>query len=417
MKNHALFLSLVLVAACHVNIHAAPITSDWPTWRGPTGDGIAPQDADVPLQWSQSQNIVWSADVPGKGHASPIVVGDQVLIATCDDSSGSQSLISYGRDDGKPRWVTRLHKGRLVKINRKNSHASLTPACDGKRIYTLFTINATLHVSAVDLSGKIVWQKALGPYKSEHGHGASPLIHESNLIISGEDHTGGYLTAIDRSNGRQVWKIARRRADTHANYATPTVGKIAGRNQLILHGYDRITSYDPATGKMLWFCKGPTEVCANTPVFDEQFVYASGGYPGKLLLCIRADGKGDVSRTHVKWTDRSGVAYVPSSILHNGHLYVVNDQGMATCYAVGTGKIMWQQRLRDKFSASPILVGDRLYMAAESGTTYVLQARPTFMMLATNKLSNGQMATPAVSGNLLLIRTGKRLYCVGDASK
>jgi len=298
MKTPGAWILLLFLLAAGLPLYAETAT-DWPAWRGPTGDGIAPKNVVAPLRWTASKNILWSVDVPGRGHASPVVVGDNVLIATCNERAGTQSLLCYGRADGKPRWAAKLHSGKLVKINRKNSHASLTPVSDGRLVYTLFAINAALHVSAVNLKGKIVWQKNLGPYKSEHGHGGSPLLYGANLIISGEDHTGGYLAAIKKTDGKQVWKVVRRKADIHANYATPTIGRIAGRDQLILHGYDRISSYDPASGKLLWYCKGPTEVCANTPVFDDKYVYASGGYPGKLLLCIKADGSGDVTGTHV----------------------------------------------------------------------------------------------------------------------
>ncbi|MBI1373259.1 MAG: PQQ-binding-like beta-propeller repeat protein [Phycisphaera sp.] len=387
--------------------------NDWPWWRGPSKDGIAPASATPVTEWSETSNIVWKTDVPGRGHASPIVVGDRVIIATCDEAAGTESLLCYDRNDGKQAWATQLHQGELPAKNRKNSHASLTPACDGQQVYTIFVIDDALWVDAVTLDGAVVWKKRIDDYKSEHGHGASPILYKSTVIISGEDLTGGYLAALDRATGDVIWKTPRTRSDVHANYATPNVGRVAGRDQLVIHGYDRVTSYDPATGKELWHADGPTEVCANTPLFSDTHVYVSGGFPRKKLMAIRADGSGDVTKTHVEWTDGAGVAYVPSSLLHNDRLYVVNDGGIVSCYNATTGKDIWRQRLGRSFTASLELVGDRLYISGESGTTYVFKAADTFEMIAENQLPGGQLATPAFSGDAIFLRTDTSLYRIG----
>jgi outer membrane protein assembly factor BamB len=389
--------------------------NDWPFWRGPTGNGIAPATAKVPLEWGPSKNVRWKADVPGRGHASPIVVGNRVLIATCDESTGVQSLLCYGRDDGRLLWSTKLHEGKLVKINDKNSHASLTPAYDGRRVYTLFAIDESLRASALDLDGKIVWQTTVSAYDSEHGPGGSPLLYRSALIVSAEDMSGGCIAALDRATGKPIWKAPRRRLGKSANYSTPVVGTIAGRPQLIVHGFDFVTAYNPDTGAVLWVCDGPTEVCGNTPLFDDRRVYASGGYPGKWLLAVRADGRGDVTRTHVAWSDRKAVSYVPSGILRDGRLYIVNDDGIATCYDTADGRVVWRERLEGNFTSSFILVGDRLYVSNETGTTFVLAVGDTFRKLAQNSLPGGQLASPAVSGDRLFIRTDRELYCLSES--
>jgi len=383
---------------------------DWPWWRGQSINGIAPPHATAVTEWSETTNIAWKAEVPGRGHASPIVVGDRVIVATCDESLGTQWLVCYDRNDGSQRWATKVHEGKLPVINRKNSHASLTPACDGTRIYAQFIIDDGLWIDAVDLDGKIVWQKRVSDYKSEHGHGASPLIYKDMLIVNGEDMTGGWIAGLRRANGDVVWSAPRTKADIHANYATPVVGSVAGRDQLVLHGYEKITSYDPATGAILWHVDGPTEVCGNTPLLGKDHVYASGGYPRKKLLAIRADGTGDVTKSHVEWTDGKGVAYVPSSVLHNDRLYVVNDAGIASCYNATTGQNLWRERLGGNFTASLVLIGDKLYIPNESGTTFVFKAADAFEMVAENQLPEGTLATPAVSHDSIILRTGKTLY-------
>lgn len=387
--------------------------SDWPCWRGPTRDGIAPASAKPPLQWGASKNALWSVEVPGRGHASPVIVGDEVFIATCDEATGVQSLLCYGRGDGARKWQTELHRGMRVPINKKNSHASLTPAWDGRHLLTLFALDEALHLSAVDRTGKIAWQTNLGAYRSEHGPGASPLVHGARVIVSGEDLTGGYLAAVARADGKIAWKTPRTRGERHGNYANPNLGTVAGRTQLVQPGFDRVTAYDPATGRELWHCDGPTEVCANMPLFDDTSVYISGGYPGKRLMCIRADGTGDVTKSHLRWDDSKAVSYVPSSILHKGRLYVVSDDGIATCYDAANGRVVWRERLEGAFTASIVLADGRLHYTNETGTTTVLAAGDTFKKLAENKLPGATLATPSPSGDRLFIRTDAKLYSIG----
>lgn len=386
--------------------------ADWPCWRGPTRDGIAPTSAKPPVEWGASKNVLWSAEVPGRGHASPVVVGDEIFVATCDEARGVQSLVCYGRADGARKWQTELHRGARVPINRKNSHASLTPAWDGKHLLVLFAIDEALHLSAVDRAGKIAWQTNLGAYRSEHGPGASPLVHGDHVIVSGEDLTGGYLAAVSRADGKVAWKTPRARGQKHGNYANPNFAVVAGRAQLVQPGFDRVVSYDPATGQELWRCDGPTEVCANMPLFDDTSVYISGGYPGKRLMAIRADGKGDVTKSHLRWDDSKAVSYVPSSILFKGRLYVVSDDGIATCYDAADGRVLWRERLEGSYTASIVLADGRLYYTNEGGVTTVLAAGDTFKKLSENTLPGGTLATPSPSGDRLLIRTDAKLYCV-----
>lgn len=302
-------------------------------------------------------------------------------------------------------------------MNPKNSQASATPACDGTCVYSAFVHKGGLYVTATDLDGKRLWQSKAGDFTSEHGYGASPALHGSLVIVNGDNLKGCFLAGLDRATGKVVWKTERPTTGKHGSYGTPIVAELAGRPQLLLTGMGQVAAYDPATGKRLWTCTGPAEVTGCTPAFSDALVFATGGFPEKQLLAIRADGKGDVSASHVVWQTGKGVAYVPSPLYAAGRLYVVADNGIATCFDAASGQQLWQDRLQGAFTSSPILAGDRLYVTSEAGKTFVLRAGSKFEVLATNDLAESVLATPALAAGQIFLRTGNHLYCIGTKAK
>jgi hypothetical protein len=395
---------------------AKPSPGDWPWWRGPGGDGVS-QDRAAVTEWGKAKNIVWKTAVPGRGHSSPVVWGDRVFLTTADDESQSQSVLAFDRGTGKPLWTTMAHKGGLMKKHGKNSHASATSACDGERVYSVFIHSGALHVTATNLDGKILWQSSAGAFRSEHGYGSSPVLHKSLVIVCGDNLSGCFIAALDRATGKIVWKTPRNTTGRHGSYATPIVAKVAGRTQLLLHGMETVSSYDPDTGKLLWSCDGPTEVTACTVAFNDKLIFASGGYPDKEILAIRPDGAGDVTKSHVVWRSSKGVTYVPSPLYHDGHLYIVNDSGVASCFDAGTGEQLWQQRLEGAFSASPVLAGGNIYVTNEAGKTFVFKAGRKFELVAQNDLGDGGFATLAIAGGQILLRTDHSLFCIGQNNR
>jgi outer membrane protein assembly factor BamB len=387
--------------------------NDWPWWRGPTLDGKS-RDWQAPTKWTTTQNVLWRAPVPGRGHSSPVLWGERIFLTTADEQGQTQSVLAFDRKSGKALWSTVAHKGGLPRKHGKNTHASATLACDGERVYAAFINHDALHLSALDLDGKIAWQKEAGGFQSEHGYGSSPLLHGSLVIVLGDSRKDNFVAGLDRATGKVVWKTARTTTGKHGGYATPVVATLAGKSQLILTGYHQVTSYDPDTGKLIWSCDGPSEVTACTAACGDGIVFATGGFPEKELLAIRADGRGDVTRTHLLWKTNKGVTYVPSPLYHEGRLYVINDGGVATCFEGKTGKEHWQDRLPGAFSSSPVLVGDLLYATSEAGKTFVLKAGPKFELVATNDLADGGFATPAVCGGRIFLRTNQYLYCIGN---
>lgn len=395
---------------------------DWPWWRGPASDGISTspppllkwQVRDTENQTGADEGIVWQTEIPGRGHASPIVWGDQIFLATADETDETQSLLALDRATGKKLWQTELHRGGFMKRSHKqNSHASATPACDGERVITVFIHDRGLWVTATTLDGKILWQTRAGDYDAIYGFGSSPAIHGSLVIVLADnDQTGAFLAAIHRKTGEIVWRVKRPHIDT---YATPIVAHIAGRDQLVMGGSE-LTSYDPNTGAILWKCAGPTaETTANTAVFSKDHVFCSGGYPKPYaLIAVAADGAGEVTKTHVKWRTAAKMPYVPSPLYRNGRLFIVEDYGIASCLDAERGKPLWTKRLGGDTTSSPVLCGDRVYVANEDGQVFVFAAKDKFELLATSQMHDGVMATPTIVGKRIYLRTLHKLYCIGD---
>lgn len=391
---------------------AEPAAGDWPWWRGAGRNGVS-LDTNVPITWSSTENIVWRAHVPGRGHGSPCVWGEQIFLATADESNQVQLVLCYDRTSGERLWRTPVHRAGFERKHRKNSYASSTPACDGERVYVPFLNRRAIYVTATDLEGNIVWQTEAGPFKSQHGYGASPVLYKSFVIVSGENYGQGFLAALHRETGEIMWRIKRPNV---ATFSSPIVAQVAGRAQLLLCGAEAVSSYNPDTGQRLWYCEGTTEVTAGTMTFGKDVVYASGGYPDKELLCIRADGSGHVTETHIVWRTNRGVAYVPSPLVHEGYLYVVNDGGIASCFEAESGRVVWRQRLRGNFSASPTFAAGYLFVPNETGTTFVFKAGPQFELVAENSLGDGGFASPAISREQILVRTNHYLYLIGSSS-
>ncbi|MGD0899291.1 MAG: PQQ-binding-like beta-propeller repeat protein [Thermoguttaceae bacterium] len=401
--------------------------ADWPWWRGPTLDGKAAGPA-PPTRWSQTENVVWAVEVPGRGHASPCIWGRRIFISTAVGEEGElkqertmpifhpspdrgvQSLLCYDRTSGKLLWKTDVHHGDFPRRHDRNSHATSTPACDGQRVIVVYPHNDAVWVTALDLEGKILWQKEAGRLEGRYGYGASPLCYRSLVIVSA-DHLGqSYIKAFDRATGRLVWEKPRK---TGYSFSSPVVARMAGRDQLLLSGNNLVTSYEPSGGEVLWTCPGPANTTASTMAWLDDLALATGGDPQTGITCIRGDGRGDVGQSHVAWQN-SIKDYVPSPLVVEDRLLVVKDTGVAMCFAARTGQKLWEERLRGGgFSASPVLAGGLVWVPNEAGRMFVFKAGRQFEPVAENDLADGGFASPAICGGQLFLRTLHHLYCIG----
>jgi outer membrane protein assembly factor BamB len=391
--------------------------TDWPAWRGPTRDGIAAPGQDPPVHWSESENILWKAPLPGRGHSSPTVVGDRIYLATSDRGKQNQSILCLDRRTGKLVWETQVHGGQPDPGKHSNSSAaSSTVACDGRRLFINFLNSGAVHTTALDLDGKILWQRRICEFITHQGFASSPVLHELLVIVSADHRGGGAVVALDRETGKLAWSHSRPKLP---NYTTPAVLQTGGRKQVVLAGCNLISSFNPATGEKLWELNGSTEECVATAVTDGARVFVSGGWPRNHTVAVLADGSGRIA-----WQNNVRV-YVPSMIQKDGYLYAVTDAGMATCWKSDTGEEQWKERLGGDFFASPAMVGELIYASNVSGKTFVFQAAPkAFKLLAQNQLGDEAYASPTICGGRVYLRVAKRgenrqesLYCIGEAPK
>ncbi len=400
-------------SASRTQVGSTPEKSgDWPWWRGPNRNGVA-DNQPIVLEWSETKNVVWKAPVPGRGHSSPIVVGANVLLTTADEQRNLQTVLCYDRATGKERWRKDVHAGGPEgRLHKKNTRATPTLACDGERVYAVFHNGSDIWTTALDLSGNQVWQKKVGGFVSHWGYSASPVIHRSTLIVATDHKGGGGLHALDLCSGKLLWETTRPSAPT---YASPVVLQVGGKDQLFISGAEQVASYDPATGKQLWSVKGTSVECVSTVIAEGDRVFATGGFPAKETLCIRAAGAPEVV-----WRVKAG-DFVPSQLVHRGHLYSVLDNGVVLCLSAATGEQLWKDRLSSSaFSASPILVGEHILVPGETGKTHVFRADPKRLeMVAENQLGKQAFASPVACGGRLYLRAvganrQEWLYCIGQ---
>lgn len=386
--------------------------TDWPWWRGNSRIGLA-GDQQIPTEWGPTTNILWKTAVPGRGHASPTVVGDRIFLATADEDQQTQSVLAYDRATGNPLWTKEVHSGKLPdKGHQKSTHASATLASDGERVFAVFLNGEHLHATALDFEGEIVWQEILGSFHPKFGYAASPAIYKSLVIFAADNEGGGYLTALNRATGELVWRIKR---PTAASFSTPVVAEIDGKDLLVIAGCKQVAAYDPATGIQLWSVDGTAGTAVGSVIWEGNKVIASGGYPERDTVCVNA------STGEAVWHVRDHV-YVPSLLIHEGYVYAVNDKGIGFCWSLADGQEQWKQRIGGNFSSSPVLVGENILITDEGGTTVVFAANPdSFKLVSKNKLGDETFASPVVVGDRLYIRTAHRdggrqevLYCIGE---
>ncbi len=266
-----------------------------------------------------------------------------------------------------------------------------------------------LYATAVDLQGNIVWQERLHDYPSKHGYGSSPVLYKSLVIVAGEPRGPGYLVALERTSGKVVWRKRRFQSDS---YGTPVIAQIGGRDQLLLSGQGEIISYDPASGRPWWNCSGISSITANTMVWHDDLVLGSTGYPDNVLMCVRADGSGDVTASHIVW-QKNYRMYVPSAVVVDNLFLIVRDDGVALALQPESGKKVWEKRLGGNFSASPTAAGQQVFVPNEEGRLYVLTAQAPFRVVATHDLEEAVFASPVICNRQLFLRGEKSLYCFG----
>ena len=385
---------------------------DWPQFRGPGGQGHS-SERGLPLEWSESKNVAWKVAVPGRGWSSPVVAGERVWLttATAEGRDTSLRLVAFDVGKGTPALDVEIFRLRgAALLNAKNSHASPTPIVDGDRVYVHFGAEGT---AAVSTSGAILWKAKL-PYQSQHGNGGSPELAGDLLIVNCDGFDESFVAALDTRTGKTRWRTDRRQPFSQA-YSTPLAIRAGDRDQIVSVGAFNAVAYDPVKGKELWRVGYPDGFSnVPRPVYGHGLVFITTGFQQPSILAVRPDGSGDVTRTHVAWKLSRGAPLTPSPLVAGDELYVVTDNGIASCLDAATGAVRWQQRLGNSFSASPVLADGRLYFLDEDGRTTVVKAGPVFEPLAANVLDGATLASMAVASRSFFIRTATHLYRIAE---
>jgi outer membrane protein assembly factor BamB len=383
----------------------------WSRWRGPSGQG-AVIGTNFVDEWSATTNVKWRVPINGRGHSSPIVWKDHIFLTTAAEGGTKLSMLAYRRTDGKLLWETAIPSTGVEHIYPKNSHASATATTDGERVYASF---GTHGLAAFDFTGRLVWQQKLGDLSNYHGSAGSPVLYKDRLFIY-QDHdgaAGSFVAALSTKDGAVLWKKERVES---VGWGTPIVIDAGDRDELIVSSQRRVYAYDPANGAELWTVNGTTREVIPTPVVGHGLVFCSSGRAGPTLA-IKPGGTGDVTSTHVTWSSPRGSPFVPSALIHDDLLYMINDmQSILTVLEAKTGAAVYQERLgeatREGFSSSPVAVGDKLFFTNDRGQTFVVQAGRTFKLLRVNELNAQVLASPALVDGTWYWRTDRELLAI-----
>jgi outer membrane protein assembly factor BamB len=405
----ALAAAIVFDSSC-----LASAGDNWPQFRGPDGQGHAASSR-LPLTWSETEHVRWKTPIHDRGWSSPVVWGNQVWLTTA--TVEGKKLYAMCIDLATGRIVRDLKVFDVenpADTRQYNSYASPTPAIEEGRIYVHFGSYGTACLDTA--TGKKLWERRDLPCNHFRGPGSSPVIFENLLLLDFDGYDYQYVIALDKETGETVWKTDRtvdyqtNDGDTKKSFSTPLVIEAAGRLQMISPCSKAALAYDPRTGKELWRIRHTGYSSAARPVFDDGLLLINTGFSKADLFAVRPDGEGDITKTNIAWKATKGIGSKPSPVVVDGLVFVVTDNGVATCLDLKTGKEVWNHRLGGEFSASPIAAGDRVYFCNENGKTSVVKAGRAFEELAVNTLDDGCKASPAAVGNSLILRTKEALY-------
>ncbi|MBW7864208.1 MAG: PQQ-binding-like beta-propeller repeat protein [Candidatus Hydrogenedens sp.] len=423
----------LLFAALLLPTLAATAAESWPEFRGPFGNGMvdAPDAAAptaLPVTWSETENVLWKTEIPHKGWSTPVVLNGQVWLTTATPEGHDYFALCVDAETGAVLFNERLfHSDNPEPLgNEVNCYASPTPAIEPGRVYLHFGSYGTACLDTATFA--VLWKREDLPCRHFRGPGSSAILFENLLILTFDGADVQYTAALDKATGATVWRTDRstkwkdlddqgrpqREGDFRKSFCTPLVFDAAGRKQLVTTSSYAVFSYDARTGEELWTIDHTAYSPAPRPVFADGLVYVATGRGKSSLLAVRPDGAGDVTGSHIAW-ELSGkaVPLEPSPILHEGLLYLLSNEGVVTCLEAATGAEVWTGRVGGGYMASPILANGLIYCSSTQGRTTVIKAGRAFEKIAENRLDEGFMASPAVAGNALFLRTKTHLYRIG----
>ena len=440
-------ISTLLVAICFL-VPRLSAGQNWPSFRGPSATGVA-EDYSTPIEWDMktSKNMRWKTYIPGLGHSSPVIWGEQIFITTAVEDKGQSRLKvgMYGdvrseeeanifnwciycidRKGGKILWSQQSYRGKPeVKRHPKSSHATPTPCTNGDYVVAFFGSEG---LYCYDMEGNLIWKKDLGELdwgyyrmpSAQWGGGSSPIIHKQMVIIQCDVQKNPFIAAFNLKDGTGLWKTSRNDVPT---WSTPTVYTDKKHSQIIVNGYRHIGGYNIETGKEIWKMRGGGDIPVPTPIVAGNLAYITNSH-GRMspIYAVRLSATGDISldenesrNEYIAWSYSRGGNYIPTPIVYGDYLYCCSDRGTISCFEAKTGKSLYRESLSSSsaaFSASPVAVDGKIYCTAEEGDVYVVKAGPEFELIGVNKMNETCMATPAISNGTLFFRTRHHLVAI-----
>jgi outer membrane protein assembly factor BamB len=424
MKKTGLGCVVVLLTLIFCFNLQAQSSAHWPQWRGPFFNGMARGDA--PSVWSDTTNIKWKTEIPGRGFSTPAIWGDRIFVTTAiPTGSGAGTVVeqrfevlSLDRKTGKIIWqkTARTAMPHEGYHRAYGSFASNSPVTDGKYVYASF---GSRGIYAYDFNGKLIWEKDLGvqmKMRLAFGEGTAPLLFGDRLFVVFDHEGESFMVALDKRNGKELWRVSR---NERSSWSTPLAVEHNGRTEIVVSATNRVRSYDPETGKVLWESGGLGANVIPVPVHQNGVVYVMSGYRDPKLMAIKLGRQGDLTGSDaIVWSHTRGLAYTASPVLHEGKLYVVTDNGMLSAFNATTGETYYAQTRLPKgynLKASPIGANGKLYLATEDGDVVVVKMGEKFEILSTNTLTDQVfIATPVIAAGELYLRSKTTLFCIAE---
>lgn len=423
MRSHGLRLLSILIAC---NFCMAAKAENWPQWRGPRGDGTCTEKR-LPTTWSTIENVAWKVPLPEPGNSTPIVWNDRVFVTQALAKEDRRTLMCLNRQDGRLLWQAGTEWKEKEPTHGTNPMCSSSPVTDGERVVAWF---GSAGLFCFDFQGNLLWKRDLGMQRHIWGYGSSPVLHGELCFLHFGPGERTFLIAINKKTGETVWQHDEpinkagtseakfSNADYYGSWSTPLVRDIAGNNELILSFPFRACAFDLATGGEQWTCSGINALVYTSPIFADGIVVAMGGFGG-MTVAVKAGGSGDITQQRRLWQHPRSKQRIGSGAIHNGLIFIHNDPGIAECFELQTGKLVWEQRLRGQGARSTnwssIMIADDLcYTMTQGGDCFVFRAGPQFELLATNSLGEHSNSSIVPSDGQLFLRTYKHLWCIGE---
>jgi len=420
-----------MLMVCSLLLFVEVAQADWPEFRGPQGDGHAPQtNVGLPLHWDETNHVTWKTPIPHKGWSTPLVMNGQIWLTTATDDGHELYAIGLDEKTGKIQVNEKVfeveHPEPLGNGASMNSYATPSALLENGKVYVHFGSAGTACLDTK--TGKTIWKRSDLPCRHYRGPSSSPVSYENLIILTMDGADLQYVVALNKQTGKTVWKTNRSVAwndenvpgpmakdgDLRKAHSTPLVIRDGTQAQLISTGAKAAYGYDPASGRELWRVQYADWSVAPRPLYDQGLAFIVTGLTKKEMWALKVDGKGDVSETAVVWKLKTHVGKYASPILVDDLIYTAAEESFITCLEAKTGQTIWTERVGGKYAASPIYADGRLYFCDQEGTTTILKPGRKLEVLATNHLPDGFMASPSVSGKALLLRTRTSLYRVED---